>query len=83
MEFGDRQETRLLVDEALAAAFCAYLPPFASTCLCRICHEEEEESSTSMETPCACSGTLKVFEPGYTVPEKKALVDAAVTIRWP
>ncbi|THU69016.1 hypothetical protein C4D60_Mb08t09900 [Musa balbisiana] len=105
MEFGVRQETRLLVDEGLAAASCAYLPPFASTCLCKICHEEEEESSTSMETPCACSGTLKfahreciqrwcdqkgsnvceiclqVFEPGYTVPEKKALVDVAVTIR--
>lgn len=25
---------------------------------CRICHEEGEESS--METPCACNGTLKV-----------------------
>ncbi|URE28969.1 hypothetical protein MUK42_17938 [Musa troglodytarum] len=105
MEFGVRQETRLLVDEGLAAASSAYLPPFASTCLCRICHEEEEESSSSMETPCACSGTLKfahreciqrwcdqkgsnvceiclqVFEPGYTVPEKKASVDVAVTIR--
>ncbi|XP_074571220.1 uncharacterized protein LOC141827795 [Curcuma longa] len=29
------------------------------TCLCRICHEEEEEGSTSMESPCACAGTLK------------------------
>lgn len=28
--------------------------------LCRICHEEEAESWTSMESPCACSGTLKV-----------------------
>ncbi|XP_020584896.1 uncharacterized protein LOC110027709 [Phalaenopsis equestris] len=28
-------------------------------CLCRICHEEEEEEATSMESPCACSGTLK------------------------
>ncbi|KAH7666625.1 Zinc finger RING/FYVE/PHD-type protein [Dioscorea alata] len=74
-------------------------------CLCRICHEEEDESSTSMETPCSCSGTLKFahrgciqrwceekgsivceiclqkFEPGYTVPPKKALVDVPVTIR--
>lgn len=29
---------------------------------CRICHEEEREEgpSKSLETPCACSGTLKV-----------------------
>ncbi|KAK7259233.1 hypothetical protein RIF29_24834 [Crotalaria pallida] len=26
---------------------------------CRICHEEEFESSSSMEAPCACSGTVK------------------------
>lgn len=29
-------------------------------CLCRICHEEEEESTAGMEAPCACAGTLKV-----------------------
>ncbi|KAJ0978578.1 hypothetical protein J5N97_014052 [Dioscorea zingiberensis] len=76
-----------------------------SLCLCRICHEEEEESSTTMESPCSCSGTLKFahrgciqrwceekgsivceiclqkFQPGYTVPAKKALVDVPVTIR--
>ncbi|XLS92172.1 hypothetical protein HN51_068180 [Arachis hypogaea] len=33
---------------------------------CRICHNEDEESH--METPCSCSGTLKQFTPGYTVP---------------
>lgn len=27
---------------------------------CRICHEEEFESSKSLEAPCACSGTVKV-----------------------
>ncbi|CAL9045589.1 unnamed protein product [Musa banksii] len=76
--------------------------PCASTCLCRICYEEEERSSTSMESPCACSGTVKfahreciqrwcdekgsnvceiclqIFKPGYTVPEKKSLVNVAV-----
>ncbi|XP_020234815.1 E3 ubiquitin-protein ligase MARCH1 [Cajanus cajan] len=26
---------------------------------CRICHEEEFESSETMEAPCACSGTVK------------------------
>ncbi|XP_042440987.1 uncharacterized protein LOC122026358 isoform X2 [Zingiber officinale] len=33
--------------------------PPPSTYLCKICHEEEDERSTSMESPCACSGTLK------------------------
>ncbi|XP_042420279.1 uncharacterized protein LOC122017838 isoform X1 [Zingiber officinale] len=33
--------------------------PSSFTCLCRICHEEEEEGSTGMESPCACAGTLK------------------------
>ncbi|XP_057483057.1 uncharacterized protein LOC130769813 isoform X2 [Actinidia eriantha] len=49
---------------------------------CRICHEEEFESLKSLEAPCACSGTIKKFEPGYTAPVKKSqLVDALVTIR--
>ncbi|XP_065007368.1 uncharacterized protein LOC103985614 isoform X1 [Musa acuminata AAA Group] len=85
--------------------------PCASTCLCRICYEEEERSSTSMESPCACSGTVKfahreciqrwcdekgsnvceiclqIFKPGYTVPEKKSLVNVVVisvcrSMRW-
>ncbi|XP_009401641.2 uncharacterized protein LOC103985615 [Musa acuminata AAA Group] len=62
MEFGDRQETRLVIDDGWAvssSSSSSSFPPFASTSLCRICHEEEEESSTSMESPCACSGTLK------------------------
>ncbi|XP_042374139.1 uncharacterized protein LOC121967768 isoform X2 [Zingiber officinale] len=33
--------------------------PPPSTYLCKICREEEDERSTSMESPCACSGTLK------------------------
>ncbi|RWW02484.1 hypothetical protein GW17_00034429 [Ensete ventricosum] len=35
-----------------------------------------------MESPCACSGTLKIFEPGYTFPEEKAKLDVAVTISF-
>lgn len=31
-----------------------------TTSHCRICHEEEFESSNSLEAPCACSGTVKV-----------------------
>lgn len=57
-EFGNREEIRLLVDDddGLASS-CS---PAAALCLCRICHEEEEERNTSMESPCGCSGTLKV-----------------------
>ncbi|KAM0954432.1 putative transcription factor C2H2 family [Dioscorea sansibarensis] len=78
---------------------------FLVLCICRICHEEEDEKDTKMESPCACSGTLKFahrgciqrwceekgstvceiclqkFEPGYSAPPKKALVDVPVTIR--
>ncbi|KAG6472042.1 hypothetical protein ZIOFF_069497 [Zingiber officinale] len=100
METGEGQEIRLRRgdhDPAVAAA--------SSVRFCRICHEEEEEGSATMESPCACSGTLKFahrectqrwcdekgnavceiclqeFEPGYTIAEKKALVDVGVTIR--
>jgi len=27
---------------------------------CRICHEEEDERRATMESPCGCSGSLKV-----------------------
>ncbi|CAN6467880.1 unnamed protein product [Victoria cruziana] len=30
-----------------------------SVAQCRICHEEEDSDLKSMESPCACSGTLK------------------------
>ncbi|KAJ4731438.1 RING/FYVE/PHD zinc finger superfamily protein [Rhynchospora pubera] len=36
-----------------------YDDDLASTRQCRICHEEELECSTSMESPCACSGSLQ------------------------
>ncbi|OAY77373.1 uncharacterized protein LOC109708937 [Ananas comosus] len=62
MGFGDREELRLLVnDDGLdlsSSSSSSYI------CQCRICHEEEEESSTTMETPCACSGTLKFAHRG-------------------
>ncbi|KAH9786712.1 RING-CH-type domain-containing protein [Citrus sinensis] len=53
-----------------------------TTSHCRICHEEEFESCNSLEAPCACSGTVKEYGPGYTAPSKKSqLIEAAVTIR--
>ncbi|OQU77810.1 uncharacterized protein LOC8061890 isoform X2 [Sorghum bicolor] len=48
---------------------------------CRICHEEENEGRAIMESPCGCSGSLKNFEPGYTMPPKKTpAIETAVTI---
>ncbi|XP_042448724.1 uncharacterized protein LOC122033675 [Zingiber officinale] len=110
MEFAGREEIRFLIDDHdhlhQQDSVCSPAAAAAVTvCLCRICHEEEEERSTAMESPCACSGTLKFahreciqrwcyekgsvvceiclqnFEPGYTVNQKKALVDVEVTIR--
>ncbi|EHA8586698.1 putative E3 ubiquitin-protein ligase MARCH6 [Cocos nucifera] len=47
---------------------------------CRICQEEGEESE--MEAPCACNGTLKVYSPDYSLPQKRASSDAmAIDIR--
>lgn len=33
----------------------------SSISMCRICHEAEFESCKTLETPCACSGTVKVY----------------------
>ena len=30
---------------------------------CRICHDEEDEGRAAMESPCGCSGSLKVWIP--------------------
>ncbi|KAL0457598.1 UNVERIFIED_CONTAM: hypothetical protein Slati_0387000 [Sesamum latifolium] len=50
--------------------------------VCRICYEEEFESCRSLEAPCACSGTLKKFRPGYTSPPKIThTLHTTVTIR--
>ncbi|XP_051197907.1 uncharacterized protein [Lolium perenne] len=37
---------------------------FCSMRQCRICHEEEEEWCAAMESPCACSGSLKFAHRG-------------------
>ncbi|KAJ6795664.1 Uncharacterized protein M6B38_225855 [Iris pallida] len=50
MEFGDIEEN----GTQSSSSSSSYV-----MCLCRICHEEEEEKSTTMESPCSCSGTLK------------------------
>ncbi|XP_074590112.1 uncharacterized protein LOC141846026 [Curcuma longa] len=97
METGEGREIRMARGD--------HDPAASSVRFCRICHEEEEEESAAMESPCACSGTLKFahrectqrwcdekgsavceiclqeFEPGYTIAEKKALLDVGVTIR--
>ncbi|TKY52462.1 E3 ubiquitin ligase SUD1 [Spatholobus suberectus] len=46
----DMEEVVLLVDD---------LRSLSGISRCRICHEEEFESSKSLEAPCACSGTVK------------------------
>ncbi|KAJ1283504.1 hypothetical protein BS78_03G132800 [Paspalum vaginatum] len=41
-------------------------PPSSSSLMrqCRICHDEEDEPRSSMESPCACSGSLKYAHRG-------------------
>ncbi|MQL93604.1 hypothetical protein Taro_026253 [Colocasia esculenta] len=63
MASGGEEEVALLVADDGLGPSSSDSRPSSSTCLCRICHEEEEESTTSMEAPCACSGTLKVDNP--------------------
>lgn len=45
------EEVVLLVDD---------LKSLSGISRCRICHEEEFESTKTLEAPCACSGTVKV-----------------------
>ncbi|KAL2920847.1 putative E3 ubiquitin ligase SUD1 [Bienertia sinuspersici] len=45
---------------------------------CRICQEEDDDNS--LESPCACNGTLKVFTPNYSHPPKPAPDVMAVDI---
>ncbi|KAH0462484.1 hypothetical protein IEQ34_010059 [Dendrobium chrysotoxum] len=56
MEFGEGEEIILLADEFGSSSSSS---SFSSVHFCRICLEEEDEKSSSMETPCSCSGTLK------------------------
>jgi E3 ubiquitin-protein ligase DOA10 len=32
---------------------------------CRVCHEEEDQGRATMESPCGCSGSLKVHIVGF------------------
>ncbi|XP_019430686.1 PREDICTED: E3 ubiquitin-protein ligase MARCH1-like isoform X2 [Lupinus angustifolius] len=43
-------EVMLLIDD---------LESLSGISRCRICHEEDSENSSNMESPCACSGTIK------------------------
>ncbi|KAF3340538.1 E3 ubiquitin-protein ligase MARCH2 [Carex littledalei] len=54
MEKGEEEVGLLVKDDELGMVSSS-----RDTCQCRICHEEEPERSTSMESPCACSGSLK------------------------
>uniref|UniRef100_A0A452YX53 RING-CH-type domain-containing protein n=1 Tax=Aegilops tauschii subsp. strangulata TaxID=200361 RepID=A0A452YX53_AEGTS len=42
----------------------SYASSFYAMRQCRICHEEEDESCAAMESPCACSGSLKYAHRG-------------------
>ncbi|KAG8663186.1 uncharacterized protein LOC110603577 isoform X2 [Manihot esculenta] len=42
--------------------------PLIQVAECRIC--QEEDSVNNLETPCACSGSLKSYQPGYTAPSR-------------
>ncbi|KAH9709551.1 RING-CH-type domain-containing protein [Citrus sinensis] len=45
---------------------------------CRIC--QEEDSINNLETPCACSGSLKQYKPNYTAPPPPRLEETAIEI---
>ncbi|POO02028.1 Zinc finger, RING/FYVE/PHD-type [Trema orientale] len=46
---------------------------------CRVCQEEDQVYS--MEAPCACNGTLKVFSPNYSLPPARSSDVMAIDIR--
>ncbi|KAG6415254.1 hypothetical protein SASPL_122660 [Salvia splendens] len=48
----EMREMVLLIDDLRSSSSCC-------SNICRICHEEEFESCKTLETPCACSGTVK------------------------
>ncbi|XP_044973443.1 uncharacterized protein LOC123440967 [Hordeum vulgare subsp. vulgare] len=104
IELGARNDEPMQQQDGLSSSSSSSSSSY-SMMQCRICHEEEDESSAAMESPCACSGSLKYahrgcvqrwcdekgstlceiclqgFEPGYTVPPKKApVVETLVTV---
>ncbi|XP_020571795.1 uncharacterized protein LOC110018724 [Phalaenopsis equestris] len=57
MEFGVVEKIRLGADEFESSSSSS--SSSSSVNFCRICHEEDDENSSSLESPCSCSGTLK------------------------
>ncbi|CAN1296455.1 hypothetical protein LINPERPRIM_LOCUS23148 [Linum perenne] len=58
---------------------CDENEPLIQTVECRIC--QEEDSLVNLETPCACSGSLKPYQHGYTAPPPAPqLEDTAIDI---
>ncbi|KAG6436030.1 hypothetical protein SASPL_100911 [Salvia splendens] len=51
-------EIVLLIDDLRSSSSSSPSSSAASK-ICRICHEEEFESCQTLETPCACSGSVK------------------------
>jgi hypothetical protein len=49
-----RRKKKMEQEEA-CSSYCS-----SSLRQCRICHDEEDERRSAMESPCACSGSLKV-----------------------
>ncbi|CAN1795551.1 hypothetical protein LINPERHAP1_LOCUS20648 [Linum perenne] len=55
---------------------CDENEPLIQTVECRIC--QEEDSLVNLEVPCACSGSLKPYQPGYTAPPPPQPDDCAI-----
>ncbi|GJN25646.1 hypothetical protein PR202_gb13501 [Eleusine coracana subsp. coracana] len=53
--------------------------PLIQAAECRIC--QEEDSVKNLEQPCACSGSLKEYKPGYTAPPRIQPDETAIDIR--
>ncbi|KVH96150.1 Protein of unknown function DUF3675 [Cynara cardunculus var. scolymus] len=47
--------------------------PLLTMAECRIC--QEEDSIDSLETPCACNGSLKPYQPGYVAPPPRPCLE--------
>ncbi|CAN4124471.1 unnamed protein product [Withania somnifera] len=52
--------------------------PLIGRAECRIC--QEEDSLDKLESPCACSGSLKQYQPGYTVPPRTVAEETIIDI---
>nr|KJB50654.1 hypothetical protein B456_008G181000 [Gossypium raimondii] len=52
--------------------------PLIQSAECRIC--QDEDSIKNLETPCACSGSLKPYEPGYTALPRTQTEETSIDI---